>query len=358
MSKSKLTLIVDGNWLFMSRLSVISNQYIDDFELCQNLKVLMIKSIKVVLRKFPLIDNIIFVADGGTWRTQIRIPECLKREAEQEGIIVEYKGTRVKSDDLNWDVLFAAYDDFTTTLKQTQINAYREQYVEGDDWIWWWSTYLNSQGTNCIVWTKDNDLKQLVNIDSNKCFTIWWNNDSGIFIKDYEETEFDFLFNSSFNENEQLLNNIIQCSQSITKIDPKHIVIDKILKGDASDNILPVILRNSRNKESEKKFKISTKDINYSLNYNDNNEVKQYIHNLVNSKNYINRINHNKTEDEIYEHFLFNRQLIVLEKESYPQNILEIFDKYKDYNINKDITLAENQINALSNKLTGILDII
>ena len=358
MSKSKLTLIIDGNWLFMSRLAVISNQYIDDYELCQNLKVLMIKSINVVLRKFPLIDNIIFVADGGTWRNQIEIPECLKREADEYRIIVDYKGTRVKSEDLNWEVLFAAYEDFIATLKQTQINAYREQYVEGDDWIWWWSTYLNSQGTNCIIWTKDNDLKQLVNIDSNKCFTIWWNNDSGIFIKDYEETEFDFLFNSSFNENEQLLNNIIQCSQSITKIDPKHIVIDKILKGDTSDNILPVILRNSRNKESEKKFKISTKDINYSLNYNDNNEVKQYIHNLVTSKNYVNRINHNKTEEEIYEHFLFNRQLIVLEKESYPQNVLDIFENYKNYNVNKDISLAENQINALSNKLTGILDII
>ena len=71
MSKSKLTLIIDGNWLFMSRLAVISNRYIDDYELCQNIKSLLIKSMNVALRKFPNIDNVIFVADGGSWRSQI-----------------------------------------------------------------------------------------------------------------------------------------------------------------------------------------------------------------------------------------------------------------------------------------------
>ena len=65
MPKSKLTLLIDGNWLLMSRLSVLSNSYVDDFELCQELKLLMIKSINVVLRTFPFIDNIIFCADGG-----------------------------------------------------------------------------------------------------------------------------------------------------------------------------------------------------------------------------------------------------------------------------------------------------
>ena len=357
MSKSKLTLIIDGNWLFMSRLAVISNRYIDDYELCQNIKSLLIKSINVALRKFPNIDNVIFVADGGSWRSQIPIPECLKRE-EAEGMIVEYKGTRVKSDDMNWDLLFSSFEDFIATLQICGINAFREQNLEGDDWIWWWSTYLNSQGTNCIIWTKDNDLKQLVNIDSNKCFTAWWNVDAGLFIKDFEEEEFDFLFNSSFNDNESIWNEVVKHAHTVTKIDPKHIVIDKILKGDGSDNILPILLRSSRNKESQKKFKISTKDINYSLDYNDDTQIKSYIHNLINSKNYINRICGNKSEQDIYEHFKFNKKLIVLEKDNYPKEILDIFEGYREYNVNKDLSLAENQINASSNKLSGILDII
>ena len=107
MPKSKLTLLIDGNWLLMSRLSVLSNSYVDDFELCQELKLLMIKSINVVLRTFPFIDNIIFCADGGSWRSKIEIPSCLHHD--EEGQLVEYKGTRSRSTDINWEVIFNGY---------------------------------------------------------------------------------------------------------------------------------------------------------------------------------------------------------------------------------------------------------
>ena len=357
MSKSKLTLIVDGNWLFMSRLSVITNQYIDDYELCQNLKILMIKSINVVLRKFPNIDNIIFVADGGSWRNSIQVPEWLIKYSENNNIPVEYKGTRVKSEDVNWDLLFTEYENFMTTLKMTGINVCKEQNIEGDDWCWWWSTYLNSQGTNCIIWSKDNDLKQLVNINSDKCFTAWWNADTGLFIKNYKEEEFDFLFNMSFNENEQIWEQCEKYAKVVNKIDPSIIIIDKIIKGDVSDNILPIILRTSKS-NSSKKFKVSTKDINYQLNILDNKEVNAYIHNLVNSKNYVNRIDNNKSEKDILEHFDFNKKLIVLQKDSYPKEILNILNNYKEYNVSKDTTEAESQIIATANKLNGILNII
>ena len=65
MSKSKLTLVVDGNWLLMSRMSVLNARYADDEQMCKDLKIMMIKSINIVLRTFPAIDNIIFVSDGG-----------------------------------------------------------------------------------------------------------------------------------------------------------------------------------------------------------------------------------------------------------------------------------------------------
>ena len=74
-NKSKLTLIVDGNWLLMSRLAVISGRYPDTNELNRELKLLMIRSVNLVLRAFPVIDNIIFVADGGSWRnTEVAVP--------------------------------------------------------------------------------------------------------------------------------------------------------------------------------------------------------------------------------------------------------------------------------------------
>ena len=355
MPKSKLTLIVDGNWLLMSRLSVLNNRYVDEFELNQELKLMLIKSINVVLRTFTDIDNVIFVADGGSWRNSIEIPDYLYKEKTSEDQSVEYKGNRVKSSDINWDLLFESYGDFITTLQSCGITACQEQGVEGDDWCYHWSTYLNSQGTNCIIWTKDNDLKQLVNIDSNKCFTVWWNSSNGLFVKDFPEEEFNFLFNTEFNINEDILNNLIHKSGEVHKINPSEIIIDKIIRGDAGDNIYPIILRKAKT-NSARSFKVATKDIDYSLNYKDDNVVNNYIHNLVNSKNYAGRIN--KTEQEIISHFKYNRKLVALEKESYPQEILDIFEKYHDYNISKDTSIAESQLQAKSNKLNGILDII
>lgn len=355
MPKSKLTLIVDGNWLLMSRLSVLSKKFIDDYELNQELKLMLVKSINVVLRTFPLIDNIIFVADAGSWRNDIEIPDFLIKEKELEGQSAEYKGNRIKSDDINWDLLFASYDEFITKLKECGITASQETGVEGDDWCYHWSTLLNSQGTNCIIWTKDNDLKQLVKIDGDKCFTAWWNADNGLFLKTYTEDEFNFLFNTEFNVNEEILNELISKSKSVTKINPSDIVIEKIIKGDAGDNIYPIILKKSNGK-SDRKFKVSSKDIDYQLNYNDDNEITNYIEHIINSKNYIGKIE--KPEKDIITHFKYNRMLVALQEDSYPDSIKQIFENYNDYYVSKDIKNVEEQLQAESNKLKGILDII
>lgn len=354
MPKSKLTLIVDGNWLLMSRLSVLNNRFADEYELNQELKLMLIKSINKVLRFFPFIDNIIFVADGGSWRNQLEIPKYIYNEIS-EVQSAEYKGNRVRSDDIDWDLLFSSYNDFITTLQSTGITSCQENGVEGDDWCYHWSTLLNSQGTNCIIWTKDNDLKQLVSMNADKCFTAWWNEANGLFVEDFPEDEFNFLFNTEFNINEDILNKLIEKAKEIHKIDPKTIVIDKIIRGDAGDNIYPIILRKSKT-NSGRMFKVATKDIDYKLDYNNDNAIFKYVDNLIHQKNYEGRID--KSEDDIINHFKYNRRLIVLEKESYPKEILEIFNKYNDYNISKDTSIAETQIQASNNKLRGILDII
>ena len=132
-NKSKLTLIVDGNWLLMSRLSVLNNRYKDELELCQELKLLMLKSMEIVLRQFPSIDNIIFVSDGGSWRNKIQVPKFL----EEAGI--EYKGNREKSDEINWELIFDEFEKFISVLSSTGITVSRENGIEGDDWCWYWS---------------------------------------------------------------------------------------------------------------------------------------------------------------------------------------------------------------------------
>ena len=350
MSKSKLTLLVDGNWLLMSRLSVIQTKYLDDYELCHNLKLMMIRSINIVLKQFPSIDNIIFCADGGSWRNKVEVPQFLQKDG------IEYKGSRVRSEDFNWELLFSSYDDFVATLNNCGITSCREIGVEGDDWCYHWSTLLNSQGTNCIIWTKDKDLTQLVKMNKDKCFTVLWNKDNGLVTSDTSDDDMDFLFNYDFNINETIFNDICNKSKNILKVNTNNIVIDKIIKGDISDNIIPVAMRRAKSKESDKKFRISAKDINYNINIDNNFEVREYFENLLESKSYKGRID--QTLDEVIEHFNYNKKLIRLHKSSYPENIQSIFDNYQTYNMCCDISKAEQQITMESNKLQGVLDII
>lgn len=356
---NKLTLIIDGNWLLMSRLSVLKNRYKTADELANNVFLLMIKSIKIVLNTFKDIDSIVMVVDGGSWRKHIElgdISDGLKKITEVD--VVEYKGTRIKDDTIDWELIFSKFDNFQDILNQHNISISREQYVEGDDWCWMWSTKLNAQGTNTIIWSKDNDLKQLVNMDSNGCFTVWWNKENGVFINNIEENDINWFFNSAYSENNKILNNIIKRSAKSTIIDPKSIVIEKIFKGDASDNIIPIALRKARNTNSSKKFKISQKDLEQDIDINNDAAVKKFFENLQANKSYGDRIIVNDI-DFIMKHFEYNKKMVWLDESIYPKEILdkmnEQFIVQKSNNISDDIGIVES---VLQSNESGIQDLL
>ena len=346
MSKSKLTLIVDGNWLLMSRMSVLLNKYEDMKQLCKDLNILMIKSMNVVLRTFPQIDNIIFIADGGSWRNDLPIPEFLNEE---------YKGTRIKNEEIDWDTLFGSYENFILKLKTNGITTSKENGIEGDDWAWYWSTKLNAEGTNCIIWSKDRDLTQLVKTDNDGCFTVFWNKDNGMVCEDKNEEELNYLFNFNYSENETLFKSIENKCKEVERINPKHIVIDKIIRGDLGDNIIPIAYRKSK-PGSDRKYRISAKDIDYDIDIHSDESIKNYVESILNSKTYAGKID--KPEKDIIEHFKYNVKLVELAQRNYPPEILGTMALYEDYRCSKDINDVEYQIVAEANSISSVLDTI
>jgi 5'-3' exonuclease len=352
MTKSRLTLIIDGNWLLMSRLAVIVGRYSDMQTLTKELNLLMIRSINLVLKTFPMIDNIIFVADGGSWRnSDLNIPEFLQNEG------IKYKGNRTHalSEDIDWDELFKGYELFLQTLKEYNINVSKEESVEGDDWCYWWSTLLNSQNTNVIIWSKDNDLKQLVKTDKNKCFTVCWDKENGLTCFDANEGEFDFLFNFAYSENEDLFRVLCNKSVNVKKINPNTIIIDKIVRGDLGDNIMPIILKKPKS-QTTRMYRVAIKDLDAQLDIFDNDSIRSYITKLC-TTGYQNRLN-DKTAFDIYEHFLYNRSLVTLNNNVYPERIKEIFENNKEYNCSKDLSIVEQNIAAKQSDIQDILDLI
>lgn len=346
MSKSKLTLIVDGNWLLMSRMSVLLGKYDDMKQMCKELKILMIKSLNIVLRTFPKIDNVIFIADGGSWRNTIEIPSFLTEE---------YKGNRIKSDDIDWDSLFGAYEDFILKLKANGITTSKESGIEGDDWAWFWTTKLNSEGTNCIIWSKDKDLTQLVKTDKDGCFTICWNKENGITCQETNEEELNYLFNFSYSENEDLFKSVESKTKTVTKINPKHVVIDKIVRGDLGDNIIPILYKKAKN-NSDRKYRISAKDVDDSIDIHSEESITKYVESILNNKSYIGKVD--KPEKDIIEHFKYNVKLVELSKQNYPDDVLETMNKYDSYNCSKDINEVEYQIVAEANSINSVLETI
>lgn len=352
---SKLTLIIDGNWLLMSRLPIVVSKYQYDSEtMIRELRTLMIRSIKVVLRTFPNIDNVILVADGGSWRNSISIPVFLKEAG------IEYKGNRTHDSDIDLDSVFAAYDNMLNVFTENGINVCREKGVEGDDWCAYLSNKLNSQDTNVIIWSKDKDLTQLVKINDHKCFTVCWTKDGGLVMPNSESDDIDALFEAftpGVSDNSNLLKFIEQKSVSINKINPNLIVIDKIIRGDAGDNIQPIIIKKPSNPNSTRVYRVSSKDINENINAYDEVEVRNYINYLCNLKQYKNRLN-DKTIEEILEHFYYNRKLVSLDKRSMPENILSIMDNYNIKFKNKDFSIVEQKLTAANSDLSDILDLI
>ncbi len=353
---SKLTLIVDGNWLFMSRMAVLVNKVNSLDNLCDELELLMIKSIKLVLRNFPDIDNIVFVSDGGSWRKNIdisNIEEALKKLELAD--VVGYKETRVHNEEIDWEYVFDKFDKFQNILEENGITTCHEHHIEGDDWAWYWSTTLNKKGTNTLIWTKDNDLKQLVNTDSNGCFTVWWNKENGLFKKKTNESEMNWFFNNEYSDNEKILNNIIKKSAKVTDINPHDIVIDKIFMGDLGDNVFPMAMRRAKNPESDKKFRITRKDIDYSINISDDEKVKNYFLKLMSNKSYVNRIINNDI-NVIMDHFNFNRQMVWLDRSQFPEEIINGMESHKLVGISKDIDVVESILQSRTNDVENILE--
>lgn len=353
MGKSKLTLIVDGNWLLMSRLPIINSRYADNSTMMHEVKSLMIKSINVVLRTFPNIDNVIFVTDGGSWRKDIEVPQFIIDKKKGETAV--YKGNREKSTDIDWDLVFNEFNNFTSELTAAGISAFQETGIEGDDWCWYWSQKLNKEGTNVIIWTKDRDITQLCNTDANGCFTVVWNKSNGVFLQERDDIT-SFLLNPYFHSNEALLNDIVNRSAGKNIVNPSKVQIDKIIRGDAGDNILPVLTRQSKNGTIT--YKVTEKQLPENVDIYTMEGLDKWLDELLHTKQWYGKANENITE--VFEHFIYNRQMVVLNESSYPQYILDIFHTYdnwfNEHSLCVNIDKAEATILAQKTGVQAILD--
>ena len=252
MKLGKHTLIIDGNYFVHSRLFVLPRKkgqilLSDDESKAQLMRKLSIDLASEVRKMRPFVDQIVMAIDSKSWRKDL-FPDA------------QYKGTRVAKSDVDWESVFQIYSEFQSILEKQGVIVHQVNGAEADDILFGWSTQLNATGKNCIVWTGDRDLIQLVNYNNaNESYTLWYYNTKRKLLafegfekvlnsrKTEEMSNDDLLFNMSSDEvlHDETKENLQKWVQSngvsIEEINCDDFIFTKILQGDKSDNIKSVV---------------------------------------------------------------------------------------------------------------------
>jgi 5'-3' exonuclease len=252
MKLGKHTLVIDGNYFVHSRLFVLprnkGEQLLGDNEgKSQFMRKLCIDFASETRKLSPFTDQIVVAVDSKSWRKDL-FPEA------------QYKGTRVAKSDVNWDAVFHVYKEFQEVLAKQGVIIHKVDGAEADDILFGWATQLNTTGKNCIVWTGDRDLIQLVNYNkANDAYTLWYYNTKRklLAFEGFEDvinerktdtmSNDDLLFNMGGSDvmhddaKEKLQAWIKSNSVDIEEVNCDDFIFLKILQGDKSDNIKSVV---------------------------------------------------------------------------------------------------------------------
>lgn len=251
---NKLTILVDGGWLNVSRAFIhekgfkASNTDFQKQAASEAFKETLAQSYVKFLNLFPQADNIVLMSEGGSWRKHMPVPDQLKN--------ITYKGNRERKSETDWNAIFGAYGEFAKNVTNAGGTVSQHWAIEGDDWAWYWSRRLNEEGSNVIILTSDCDLKQLVQIHNNS-FTAWYNDKAGLVLPQecaWKEDPIEAMLNPPYQS--IVLNELLKKYKNVSYINPDQIVINKVLCGDAGDNIMSVI----RYQKGSRTYKFSEKD--------------------------------------------------------------------------------------------------
>ena len=329
--QNKLTLVVDGNWLLMSRYFMKRDTFRMDLSdsvkenSSHQLADLMAQSISVILRQFrDSITNIIFVSDNRSWRKDYPMPLCIESTDT-------YKGTRKNDETYDWKYIFKSISILSNNLKSIGVTTSNVYGVEGDDWCWWWSRKLNSEGTNVILWTSDEDVKQLIQEDEDTgAFTAWYEKSKGLVLnssmkpKKFDDEDDEL---GSFMAPIMPVNNIIKSlskTTSISYVNPINIINKKIYIGDQGDNILPIFTYSKKSKI----YKATQKDWSKLINFDNPGYIeKDWCSKLPKLYNEIYKIKTKGDEqnittcDDFVEHAVYNKKMVWLDESQIPREV-------------------------------------
>jgi 5'-3' exonuclease len=368
MKLGKHTLMIDGNYFVYSRLYVMprrKDKRLLDSEKDQGqfMRKLCIDFASEIRKMKPFVDQVVIAVDSKSWRKDF-YPEA------------EYKGTRKTDDSVNWDAVYSIYDEFRALLAKNGVIIQQTPGAEADDILFARATELNNQGKNCIIWTGDRDLIQLVDYtQATDGYTLWYYNTRRnlIAFNGFNElintktgdslTNDELLFNLN-NDNissDEIKDKIKEWTRSnrvnVEEIDSRKFIFQKILIGDKSDNIPSVVTYNKAMKNGKvRTFSITDNQALKILKQYEKDfghfEVEQLFvpECLEKMSDVIYRVVANSSKTEIKAKLAQNIQLMLLHIRTIPEPIMNAM--YNDIETNA-VELDMHNISQMERILEG-----
>jgi len=344
----RYTLIVDGNY-FLHKTLFISGRiktkkqgplnFIDDPEKDADLFAHKLATdFAYEVRRFaPVLDGVVYCIDSSSWRKDFY------PDTSPFGKSSTYKGNRKKDNTINWRAIYDLHDKFAESLKSLGCTISRVSGAEADDLIFAWSSYLNMNDKNALIFSGDNDLIQLACENANGTNTIFYNKFSKKVYSPLGFTEWLAQTNDTtidiFNQPLDLVSNTKVALQNVLKgliIEEKNtqeFVFNKILVGDSGDNVSSLYQYKKTNKDGKTRV--------YNLTDNKAKKIREEYenkHGHINDSTFFNKesirnicsISKNvckimdTTLPQLIEKYETNRNLMYLHNKAIPPSIMNV----------------------------------
>jgi 5'-3' exonuclease len=326
----RLNLIIDSNYiLYKSVFSLMKTRTLYG-DLYRALEV----NFGNYFNKYPF-DNIYMVSDSRAtnWRKKA---------------YPEYKGTRKKDEEIDWEFVFNTYDQFKESVKENnpRVRVMEEEGCEGDDWIFYLVNASNQQGYSTLIVGSDGDLQQLLDYRLNPSWiNIQWRDTFQreklffpkgwkLFMKELKESESD-IFNMNNNSVFIEMMETLMEKCDFEEVNQEEKLFKKIIQGDKGDNIKSVLYTAQKTGKLigigdagvDKIWKEYSSVYTADIDFKKNDWFEKVAPIIAQYK----KVEADDHADTIKENLHFNRMLVHLHEDHYPKEIMEIM-KQKYYN--------------------------
>lgn len=355
---NKRILLIDGNWLAHRCLFNTKLLLQTEDEQQQFAHSLMYQFIKIWEVFSPHCQDVLVVSDDYSWRK--KLPTYYPYYVSEGDDSVGYKKNRAQlkeGSDINFDAYNKLFKEFTNKLSSMNRHIHI-QYLEGDDILTLISAYHKDTDMEFVVLATDKDLGQIVRSNVH----LFMNTSS----KQHPNGYFwlsPSKFKEKFAKGDDMLSKLMESTNrdvsfdELMKIDildtagvvkrnadsgvmPVYrwsLILNKIVCGDKSDNILPII-----------RWKSKTGTVNYSVTQRHidmvtNGGDEKSCYDIVTSDNLETFIKSllevtkqpSTLLEKALEHYRHNYQLVVLNKALFPQESVNLFEtEYKNLQSN------------------------